>query len=322
MTSMLMFSMLRGMALLSIGQTGGATPQPGSTAVPPAMAAPVSVPIAAPRGAQPTALTAAQGANVAADAVRVNSIWDFVLKGGPVMIPIGVCSMIAFTVVVERLLSLRRRRVIPPGFTTGLRSILRSGGDSNDAALTYCREQGGELSEIFAAALRYWREPYDVLERHVQRAGEHVVFQLQRNLRILSVIATIATMLGLLGTTLGMITTFQTVATSAQALGRTEMLAKGIYEKLITTAAGLCVAIPTLAAYHAFSAKVDRLVHEMDYIVMDFIEGLRGTHPHASGSETTRARTSIVSDRVGGDGRFDAATSSLTPATAEVRIAG
>ena len=89
---------------------------------------------------------------------------------------------------------------------------------------------------------------------------------------MLSVIASITPLMGLLGTIFGMIRAFQTVAASGEALGKTEMLAGGIYEAMITTAAGLLVAIPVLICYHWISAKIDTLVMDMDQMTQEFIE--------------------------------------------------
>lgn len=206
-----------------------------------------------------------------ASAVRVQSIWDFILKGGPMMIPIGVCSLIALAVSFERFLCLRRGRVIPSGFLPGIRKILGNSDDREDA-LAYCRKSGSAIANIFAAAIKKLGRPVEQVEKHVQEAGEREVLKLRKNLRGLSVIASIAPLMGLLGTIFGMIKAFQTVAISAETLGKAELLAKGIYEAMITTAAGLLLAIPVLIAYHYFSARIDRLVCEMDQITVGFIE--------------------------------------------------
>gem|GEM_PF-6921181 len=115
-------------------------------------------------------------------------------------------------------------------------------------------------------------EPIDLLERHIQEEGEREVIKLRRFLRSLSVIAAIAPLMGLLGTIFGMIKAFQTVATSGEALGKAEMLATGIYEAMITTAAGLLVAIPALIAYHWISSKIEHHVTEIDRVTCDFVE--------------------------------------------------
>jgi biopolymer transport protein ExbB len=210
---------------------------------------------------------------VANDAVQVKSIWDFVVKGGPVMIPIGICSLVAVTVVIERLISLRHNKIIPPDFQPTLTGLLSDrSAERRQKALGYCQNHGTPIAAIFAAGIKKLGEPVELVERYIQEAGQREIQKLRKHLRTLSVIAAISPLLGLLGTILGMITAFETVAASGEALGRTELLAKGIYEAMITTAGGLIVAIPVVIAYHWFSARVERLVAVIDALVVDFIE--------------------------------------------------
>lgn len=206
------------------------------------------------------------------DAVQVQSVWDFVIKGGPMMIPIGLCSLVALTVIIERVVSLRRRTVIPPKFMGGLRDILNNGDNDREEVLEYCRENDSPIARLFAAGIKRLGMSVELVEKYIQEAGQREVLKLRRYLRVLSVIASIAPLMGLLGTIFGMITAFQTVAMSAESLGKAELLAKGIYQAMITTAAGLMVAIPVLIAYHWICAKVDRLVTEMDQMTIDFVE--------------------------------------------------
>ena len=211
-----------------------------------------------------------------AEAVKVQSVWDFVVKGGPVMIPIVLCSLIALTVTVERLISLRRRCVIPRGFFPGLTKLLENGHSDRDKALEYCRSNGSPVANVFSAGVKRLGEPVELLEKHIHEAGQREVSKLRKFLRLLSVIASIAPLLGLLGTIFGMINAFQTVAASGEALGKTELLAKGIYQAMITTAAGLMVAIPVLIAYHWIAARVEQLVDEIDRLAVDFVETYAG----------------------------------------------
>jgi biopolymer transport protein ExbB len=178
--------------------------------------------------------------------VQIETVWDFVVKGGWMMIPIGLCSLITMTVVAERLVSLRRKRIIPPTFLSGLRGKLTDDPNDVAGALEYCRSNGSPVANVFAAGIR-----------------------------------------GLLGTIFGMITAFQTVATSGEALGKTELLAGGIYEAMITTAAGLIVAIPSLVCYHWLSSVVQRIVMDIDEMSVDFVEDFAtshadGQHPDAA----------------------------------------
>lgn len=228
--------------------------------------------------------TPSPGASAAATpSVKIESVWDFVVKGGPVMIPIGICSLIALTVIIERLFTLRRDHVIPKGFLPGLRSVMDRSEPGNNRALAYCQSSASPLANIVAAGLRKWGAPRDTLEKAVADAGEREVNRLRKYLRVLSLIIAVSPLLGLLGTILGMISAFQTVAASGENLGRTELLAKGIYEAMITTAAGLIVTIPALACYHGLCAKISRLVDEMDLLTIEFFEDL------ASGAEAGQA---------------------------------
>jgi len=216
--------------------------------------------------------TGAAATQATADAIRIDSVWDFVVKGGPVMVPIGIGSIVALTIIVERLINLRRRNVIPPDFLPTVKKLLKDGTGDRSAALEYCANAPSTIAEVLAVGIKRIGEPIELLERHIEEAGQRAIFKLRKNLRGLSAIASLSTLLGLLGTIFGMISCFQTVAASGEALGRTELLAKGIYEAMITTAAGLVVAIPVLVAYHALSARVEKLVAEVDRIAVEFVE--------------------------------------------------
>jgi len=205
-------------------------------------------------------------------ATQVGSVWDFLIKGGPMMIPIGLCSLVALAVIVERLVTLRRASVIPPGFLEGVRSRFRESPDDPDEAMQYCREDGSPIANIFLAGLKKLGTGAPQRDKAVEEAGARELFNLRKYLRMLSVVAALAPVMGLLGTVFGMIKAFQTVAVSGEALGKTELLARGIYEALITTAAGLMLAIPVLVAFHWLSARIERLLHEMDRITVDFFD--------------------------------------------------
>ncbi len=216
--------------------------------------------------AQPT------GVADAASAMQVQSIWDFIVKGGLMMIPIGVCSLVAVAVIVERFVSLSRSNVIPPRFQRGLKKLLAEHPGDRAMALEYCKRHPSPVSNVFAAGIKRLGDPIEVVEKHIQDAGEREVLKLRKFVRVLSVIAAITPLMGLLGTIFGMIKAFQTVAMSGESLGKAELLAGGIYEAMITTAAGLTVAIPVLIAYHIICAKIEKLVMEIDQMTVDFME--------------------------------------------------
>lgn len=222
-------------------------------------------------GAAPP-VSGTESIDTAVSAAEVNSVWDFVKKGGVMMIPIGIASLIAVTVFMERWVSLRKGRVIPGDFIPGLDKRLKNRPDRREAALKYCADHDSPLARVFKAGIRRLGEPEDVMQRHVEEAGEREALRLRKFLRVLHVIAAIAPLMGLLGTIFGMIRAFQTVAMNEDALGQAGMLAGGIYEAMITTAAGLIVAIPTLIAYHYLNAKIESLVMEIDMMTVEFID--------------------------------------------------
>lgn len=208
----------------------------------------------------------------------IATIWELTLKGGPVMIPIALCSLAAMTIAVERLVSLRRRRVLPSALVGEVRSALESGPS---AALARCREDGSAAARIFAAGLTRWSRSRSDVEKAMTETGLHEIALLRKHLRSLGALVAISPLLGLLGTIFGMITAFRTVALSAEALGRTELLAGGIYEAMVTTAAGLLVAIPTLLVQHAFAGRVDRWELELDLAARALLDAHGSERPIA-----------------------------------------
>ncbi|MFI4883512.1 MAG: MotA/TolQ/ExbB proton channel family protein [Phycisphaerales bacterium JB064] len=207
------------------------------------------------------------------------SVFELATKGGIMMIPIALCSLVVVAVVLERLAVLRLPRVVPPGFEKKLHAAMHEGGPED--ARTVCKKLDSAAARVIAAGIDKLGHAHEVIEKHLTAAGEHELFLLRKRLRALTVIAAVAPLLGLTGTIFGMIRAFQTVATSGESLGKAELLAGGIYEAMITTAAGLLVAIPTIIFYHWLASRVDRMARELDRIAVDFVERyvLEPTHP-------------------------------------------
>jgi len=217
----------------------------------------------------------ASGAAESSEALHIGSILDFVLKGGPTMGAIILCSLVAVTVIVERAFVLRRRAVIPSRFLASLRAVA---GDRR-RAIEFCASDDCPAAGILGAVLRHQGEDKETIHRSVREAGSRVLVRLRKRMRLLSSLPQVATMLGLLGTIFGMIKTFQAVAASGQSLGKTEMLAKGIFEAWTNTAAGLIVAIPTLVAYHILMGRIDGAAVELDAVAVEWIEGGANSSP-------------------------------------------
>lgn len=200
------------------------------------------------------------------------SVWEFALKGGIMMIPLGLCSLIVLAVTAERLITLRRRAIVPPRFYPELKRMLESKPVDTAEALRYAESKSSPIARTLAPAVKRLGRPASEVREKVVESGEHEVSLLRKHTRLLSVIAAVAPLMGLTGTIFGMIKAFQTVASSGEALGRTEMLAAGIYEAMITTAAGLLVAIPSLVFYNWVMARVDRAAQLLSVIGADFVE--------------------------------------------------
>jgi biopolymer transport protein ExbB len=195
--------------------------------------------------------------------IPMRNLLQVARDGGPLMIPIGICSFALFVFVFERVISLRRGRVIPRPFVKRFVNQVEEGLLDRDDALQLCEDNRSPVSEVFAAAVQKWGKPSVEVEQAVIDCGERVTNGLRSYLRVFSGISTISPLLGLLGTVLGMIRAFNAIAT-ADAMGRPELLAAGISQALLTTAAGLSVAIPAYIAYLYFVSRVDRLIVEID----------------------------------------------------------
>ncbi len=204
-------------------------------------------------------------------AIPTKSLLGVLREGGLLMIPIGVCSFILLVFVFERSISLRKGRVIPRPFVRRFLEQLREGQLSREEAIKLCEENRSPVAEVFGAAVRKWGRPSVEVEQAIIDAGERVTNGLRRYIRLFNGVSTISPLLGLLGTVLGMISAFNTIV-SAQAMGRPELLAGGISQALLTTAAGLTVAIPALIAYLYFVSRVDQLIITIDSLGQQVVD--------------------------------------------------
>lgn len=210
----------------------------------------------------------------AATAVPTKNLLQTFRDGGLMMYPIGLCSFLLFVFVFERSISLRQGRVIPRPFVKRFLEQLRDGRIDQQEALALCEENKSPVAEVFAAAVKKWGRSSVEVEQAILDAGERVTNHLRRYLRLFNGISTISPLLGLLGTVLGMISAFEAIASSAEAMGQRELLASGISQALLTTAAGLTVALPALIAYLFFVGRVDRLVMEIDTVGQEVVNAI------------------------------------------------
>ncbi|MBX5462933.1 MAG: MotA/TolQ/ExbB proton channel family protein [Steroidobacteraceae bacterium] len=187
-------------------------------------------------------------------------MWEIVRAGGPLMWPIILCSIAAAAIVLERLWTLQDRRVLPRELTQKVWQLIET-NQINDKVIA-ALEQNSPLGRVLAAGLANRHRPREVLMERLEDTGRHVIHELERFLNTLGTIAAIAPLLGLLGTVTGIIKAFNAI--QAGGMGDPRALSGGIAEALITTAAGLVVAIPSLFAYRLLRSKVDGIVVAME----------------------------------------------------------
>jgi biopolymer transport protein ExbB len=209
--------------------------------------------------------------------------------GGPLMYAIALCSFLVVTFMLERSVNLRRSRVIPKPFVTRFMQQLREGQLDRQQALDLCEENGSPAAQVFAGAVRKWGRPGVEVEQGVIDSGERVTNGLRRYLRVFYGAATVGPLLGLMGTVLGMIQTFNVIA-AADAQGRPELLAGGIAKALLNTAGGLAVAIPASILYVYFVSRVDRLVIEIDRLAQDVANAISAEELNDGDKKSSRKR--------------------------------
>jgi biopolymer transport protein ExbB len=206
------------------------------------------------------------------DAIPTKSMLAIFHDGGMLMYPIALCSFALLVFVFERFIALRRGRVIPRPFVKRFLEQLREGQLDRDKAVKLCLENKSPVALVFAAAVKKWGRTSVEVEQAILDSGERVSNQLRRYLRLMNGISQVSPLLGLLGTVLGMITSFNGISAAAGVDGQREMLAGGIAQALITTAAGMLIAIPALIAYLFFIGRVDSLVTEIDFLGQQLVE--------------------------------------------------
>ncbi len=195
---------------------------------------------------------------------------EIVQAGGWLMLPIIACSSVAAAIILERLWTLQRTRVLPTGLTTEDWQWVKS--RQLDRQRIQSLHQSSPLGQILAAGLSSGHLGREIAKENIQDTGRHVVYELERYMNPLGTIAAISPLLGLLGTVIGMVKVF--AAITVYGVGNPGVLAGGISEALITTAAGLSVAIPSLIGYRYLRGRVDNLVVQMEKEAMKFLEVL------------------------------------------------
>lgn len=204
---------------------------------------------------------------------------EIVVAGGWLMVPILACSIIAAAIIIERFVNLRRKRVLPAGILERVRQWAAQ--RELDRQHIEQLQRSSPLGRVLAAALVNRRREREVIKDSVEDTGRHVVHELERFLNTLGTIAGITPLLGLLGTVIGMIEVFSAIM--IHGVGDPNQLAGGISQALITTAAGLTVAIPSYFFYRYFRGLVRAYVVEMEQQSMELLHTIERKRPQAAG---------------------------------------
>jgi biopolymer transport protein ExbB len=219
----------------------------------------------------------------------IQSAISLITKGGFIMFPILICSVIALTIIIERLYYFRKTQEDPETIFKTLKQLLQD--EEDPKALALCKSSPGPVGRLMEAGVHHKDTPTWKLEEKLSVAAQEEVNKMSKNIRVLEVIATISPLMGLLGTVIGMVRAFNKVA---EYSGQVDpgILAGGIWEALLTTAAGLSVAIPATVMLHYFDRKIEQVSFLLSkfgqLLIHHFDEGYQ--HQDSAGSNRTHEK--------------------------------
>ena len=191
----------------------------------------------------------------------MGSFWKYMHDGGPVMWPILLCSILGVAVAIERWIVLHKAHINANEFLAKLRKSLLVNKSVRDG-IKVCEQYRGPLASIMKAGLLKYGQPKEDVQKSIENAAIHEMSRLEKRLMILATVVTVGPLLGFLGTVTGMINSFDALA--AQGLSNPGAVAAGISEALITTAAGLIVALPIQLVYNYFTSRINKTVREIE----------------------------------------------------------
>lgn len=205
------------------------------------------------------------------------NLFSIFLKGGFLMWPILLCSIIGLTVIIDRYMVLRKAKINIPAFMVRIRGLIKKRDISG--AISYCMEEKSPVANIIRRGLKKYKLGHERVKEAIENAGRQEISKLEKGLSVLATIAGIAPLLGFLGTVTGMIQAFMTIEDLAGAANPSD-LAGGIWEALTTTAFGLIVGIPALAFYNYFLSAVKKAVGDMETVANDVVDVVQDSSVH------------------------------------------
>jgi len=199
------------------------------------------------------------------------SLWELIMKGGVIMIPIFICSVLAVYIFFERLIALRKASKSDNKFMSNIGVLISD--MKLDAAKATCKSVNTPVSRMVEKGLDRIGKPIGEIERSIESVGKYEVSKLDRNLKILGIVAGIAPMLGFIGTIMGVIKIFYNISLADNiSIG---IIASGLYEKMITSAAGLIVGVLAYLGYQYLNILLDKVVFKMEDAGLEFMDILQ-----------------------------------------------
>ena len=220
--------------------------------------------------ANPAAAPAAT--NDDASSPSIPSMWNLAVAGGIFMIPIGLASIVVVAFTLERTIGLRIRKILPPDLLLELRGLGSTQGIDPREAYSVCQKHPSPLANAVQAAVLKVGRPHAELEKSVEDAVAREAAEMSRNFRPINVVASIAPLLGLIGTVQGMIQAFMVIgSTTSTGAAKAQELARGIYTALVTTFAGLCVAVVAVLLANFLEGRLERILRELEELFLDIV---------------------------------------------------
>jgi len=198
-------------------------------------------------------------------------MWEMIVAGRYMMIPIAIASFVGLAVIIERLMVLQRRRIVSPEIAEAVETL--SASPNLSVAYAICKRKPGPFANILMTGLDHADNDWTIIRDVLEEAGRQEAIRLTRRLGVLETVAAVSPLLGLLGTVIGMIRVFSSVSQSG--LGDPEVLSSGISEAMVTTAAGLIIGIPALVAYNWLNGRADRIIFDLEFYSSKILDTLR-----------------------------------------------
>jgi biopolymer transport protein ExbB len=228
--------------------------------------------IGTPAGASPVDTSNVTGIQTAAEQLPDTkiSLIEMVMKGGPIMIPLAILLLIVIYILVERLLVINKATKRNENLLPSMKEMIQSGNISNAKAM--CRNANTPESAMLEQGVVRVGQPVQEIRTAMDKSGSNEIGKLEKNLGVLNIIGRIAPMFGFIGTIIGVITIFYDISLAKTV--EIEIISKGLYQKMITSAGGLVVGVLAFICYHWLNARIDKLAHRMEDTQIKFLDML------------------------------------------------